>query len=66
MGKGEQGDYSCNLHREFTSFAHLLAAALKLRQTRSYATTECITNLREKECKRDRKDEVGQRFQDSR
>jgi hypothetical protein len=29
VGKGELGDYSCNLHREFTSFAHLRATVSK-------------------------------------
>ena len=46
MGKGELGDYSCDLHREWTPFPHLCAAVPKLQ---SNLPTGGAENVRQKE-----------------
>ena len=46
MGKGELGDYSYDLHREFTSFPHLCTAVSKLQAN---LPTRGADNVRRKE-----------------
>jgi len=42
VGKGELGDYSCDLHRECTPFPHLCAAVPKLQSNLPTGGSESV------------------------